>query len=174
MADELTVDYRTENHDELDPIKEVVEALSRAKSTISGTIYKVRQPAIFEALEEKAEEGIEIHLLVHRPLVDIKKPGLRTSERMTDRQVRNELDRLALKYSNVKVKKWTKKGKLHIKLLIIDEKHVITGSFNWNEAAVGMNAELFIELRGQEYGREFTELFERLWKERGLKLIKPE
>lgn len=46
--------------------------------------------------------------------------------------------------ATVEVKEWTQ-GKLHAKLLIIDESSVLTGSYNWTKSAEGDNVELMLE-----------------------------
>ena len=53
--------------------------------------------------------------------------------------------------------------KLHHKVAIIDEKIVISGSFNWSPSAAYSNDETLVILHSAELARHFTREMERLW-----------
>ena len=46
-------------------------------------------------------------------------------------------------------------GIAHNKIMIIDDTHVITGSFNWTHSAQTRNAENVVVIRGQDYCKRF-------------------
>ena len=157
MAD-LQIRYRTREHPESDPIDEVVKAIRKAKHTIDATMYKANRPKIFKELKNAANRGVKIRLIVNRGMLK------------SDLFARRKLSKLAQR-DGVKVRKWTKNGKLHMKLLVIDSDRVLTGSYNWTTSAGGKNTELLLRFKGSEHGKAFGDVFDDLWKHKGARKI---
>ena len=157
MAD-LKIQYRTREHRDTDPVDEVVRAIRKAKHSIDATLYKADRAKVFKELKSAAKRGVKIRLIVNRGLLK------------SDLSARHRLVTLARK-DGVKIKKWTKNGKLHMKLLIVDGDRVLTGSYNWTNSARGKNTELLLRFKGSKHGEEFTRVFEDLWKHKGARSI---
>lgn len=155
-ADRVKVDFRSTHKREPDPNDEVRDALSKAKETIDATVYKLDSSGVLKELKRAARRGVEIRMIVNADT-------LNTYERL-------KAVSLARRKS-VHIKTWPtkRKQKLHMKLLIVDRNRVVTGSFNWNDAASGSNAELLIRFRGSEIGQRFSDIFDELWVHKGVK-----
>ncbi|MFL0788484.1 MAG: phospholipase D-like domain-containing protein, partial [Prochlorococcus sp.] len=54
--------------------------------------------------------------------------------------------------------------KLHHKFAVIDNKTVITGSFNWSPAAAHTNDETLLVIRSHKLAAHFTREMDRMWR----------
>jgi phosphatidylserine/phosphatidylglycerophosphate/cardiolipin synthase-like enzyme len=54
--------------------------------------------------------------------------------------------------------------KLHHKFAVIDNKTVITGSFNWSPAAAHTNDETLLVIRSPKLAAHFTREMNRMWR----------
>ena len=54
--------------------------------------------------------------------------------------------------------------KLHHKLAVIDDRTVITGSFNWSPSAAHQNDEVLLLIHSPLVAAHFTREMDRLWK----------
>ena len=54
--------------------------------------------------------------------------------------------------------------KLHHKFAVIDNKTVITGSFNWSPAAAHTNDETLLVIHSPEVAAHFTREMNRMWR----------
>ncbi len=71
------------------------------------------------------------------------------------------LAKLAMR-DGVEIRQWTQ-SKLHVKLLIVDNKLALSGSYNWSDSAGGENAELLLKFHSKDQIRQFSEVFSGLW-----------
>ena len=53
--------------------------------------------------------------------------------------------------------------KLHHKFAVIDNKTVITGSFNWSSSAAQTNDETLLVIHSPQLAKHFTREIDRLW-----------
>ena len=53
--------------------------------------------------------------------------------------------------------------KLHHKFAVIDNKTVITGSFNWSSSAAHTNDETLLVIHSPQLAKHFTREMDRLW-----------
>ena len=53
--------------------------------------------------------------------------------------------------------------KLHHKFAVIDNKKVITGSFNWSPSAAHTNDETLLVIHSPQLAKHFTREMDRLW-----------
>ena len=54
-------------------------------------------------------------------------------------------------------------SKLHHKFAVIDNKKVITGSFNWSPSAAHTNDETLLVIHSPKLAKHFTREMDRLW-----------
>ncbi|WP_440991316.1 phospholipase D-like domain-containing protein [Haloarchaeobius baliensis] len=54
--------------------------------------------------------------------------------------------------------------KLHAKGVVVDERHVVVGSVNWNRNSLRDNREVAVVLTGDEVGRYYAEAFDTDWR----------
>ena len=128
------------------PIKTSIELIDSAKYKVQAIVYKFEVRSLLDAIVRANKRGVKIQILVDGK--EAKK--------------KNSLVKLA-KEKGVKIRKW-KQSKLHAKLLIIDEKTVITGSFNWTKAANDKNIEILIIEDKKAIVDNYLLLFTDLWK----------
>lgn len=77
--------------------------------------------------------------------------------------VLSDLLAFQLRAVGVETKTHRSKHLLHLKMMIIDESTVITGSHNYTQSAFSANYELSVILREIEKGSEFQSFFNTLW-----------
>ena len=126
----------------------LVKAFAKAERRIDAVVYKFNMPKTFKALEKALGRGVALRLVVDSWLIDDEKNGF-------TRKLAEE--------KGAKVRKWID-AKLHVKLVIIDDRHVLTGSYNWTRAAKKKNTEFLLRFDDQEIGGAFGKLFEDMWK----------
>ena len=135
---------------ERNPVDALVEAFAGAERSIDAAVYKFNLRTIFKALNEALDRGVAVRLVVDKWLIDCEKDGL--------------IWQLAKKMGGATVRKWTG-DKLHAKLAIIDDRHVLSGSYNWTKAAKKKNTELLLRFDDPASVGRFNKLFEDLWKD---------
>ena len=135
---------------ERNPADALVEAFADAKQSIDASVYKFNLRKVFKALKEALDRGVAVRLVVDKWLIDCEKDGFTR--------------KLAKKKGRATVRKWTG-DKLHAKLVIIDDRHVLSGSYNWTKAAKKKNTELLLRFEDPASVGRFTKLFEDLWKD---------
>lgn len=70
-----------------------------------------------------------------------------------------------LRRAGIEVRHDDQDAKLNHKVVIIDERVVVTGSFNFSANAAMSNDENMLVLEGEWVGRAFIQEFNRLWEE---------
>lgn len=128
------------------PIKRTIELIKTSQNQIQAVVYKFEVQSMLDALIKAHKRGVKIQIIV-----DAKEAKKNKS-----------LVKLA-KEKGVKIRKW-RHGKQHAKFTIIDEKIVITGSFNWTKTAKKENLELIVLHDDKATVDSFVFLFEDLWK----------
>ena len=123
-----------------DPLPTVVDAIRGAQQTVLVQIYALTSDQITDALIDAKRRGRDVRVIVDRR----RKGGLAA-------QVR----RLAT--SAVPVLIDTVRGLMHNKVMIIDGATVLTGSFNYTDAAERRNAENLVVIRNPTLVAKFTE-----------------
>ena len=108
----------------------IVEQIKEAKQSIYIQAYCFTSKKIIEALIEAKNRGVEIEIILDRSNFHKKKQNI--IRLLESNQIRIYQDKVA--------------GIAHNKIMIIDSKKVITGSFNFTENAEKNNAENVIIL----------------------------
>ncbi len=135
--------------DERNPADALTEAFAGAERRIDAAVYKFSLSTIFRALEEALDRGVAVRLVVDKRLIDRETDGF--------------VGKLAEKKAGVTVRKWIG-DKLHAKFVIIDDRQVLSGSYNWTKSAE-KNTELLLRFDDPASVERFTILFEGLWKD---------
>jgi phosphatidylserine/phosphatidylglycerophosphate/cardiolipin synthase-like enzyme len=124
----------------------LVSWINAAEHTVYGAIYGLTDETIAQAMIKAKERSVRVRLVHDR------------TQAAGKRDVTEELMSAGVK---VHVQRGSGGGILHDKLLIIDKKYVITGSFNWTNNATKKNDENFVVL--DDDAPRFKTEFERLW-----------
>jgi len=126
--------------------------IDASRTSIVAALYRLNSTRLGEALRKAAERGVRIRLVLDRTKYEQTK---------ATRQI---LDggRLAFRLTDGRT---GRKSKMHHKFALVDERLVLTGSYNWTDESEDENYENLLILREptaiETYGAEF----EKLWKE---------
>lgn len=130
-------------------IEDTVSAIRGAEREIAALVYKFDESSILNALRHAAENGVRIRIVTDR-----EASGEKGSLVKKARKAGAEIRRLP-----------RRRGKLHAKFLIVDERDVLFGSFNWTQSAAEKNMELLVVQRDRATVKQFLEIFEGVWQE---------
>jgi phosphatidylserine/phosphatidylglycerophosphate/cardiolipin synthase-like enzyme len=121
----------------------LIDSINSAKIEIFACVYKLNNETIVTALEQALYRGVNIYIIA-----DYKK---------------NENSKFMhqLVKSGAQVLFWNKQEKLHAKFTIIDDNHVLTGSFNWT-ISKRHKVDLIISLYDDTSIANFKSLFNEL------------
>lgn len=128
----------------------IKEAINLANHQILVQAYSFTSAEIAEALVRAYKTGIKVKILVDRSQLTakgsqvqyVKKKGIAVS-----------VDNV----SDAKKKKDKAMGGIaHNKVMIIDDRHVLTGSFNWSVAAATRNAENLLLITDKQINQLYT------------------
>lgn len=131
--------------------QQILAELLKAKSSIYLSVAWFTDHGLYNALYEKASEGIRINVLIN------------------DDEINNRLDFTQLMFIGANVYK-IKETLMHDKSCIIDKKTIITGSFNWTYNASNNNIEKITIIREEgELAERNVYEFEEIIKDYKLK-----
>jgi hypothetical protein len=105
----------------------IEEELDKATTDISVAMYFFTNKKLFEKLLLKANEGVHVNLIIFNNYINLRE-GAITFERLAN-------------IENCYVYLSTKENPIHDKFCIIDNKALLTGSYNWTYAAEKYNKE---------------------------------
>lgn len=123
----------------------VQNTIARAKKTILVQAYFFTASNIADALIEAHQRGIDV-----RVLVDSSQPSYRHTK----------IHRMAQQGIPVAIDKTP--GIAHNKVMIIDDRYVLTGSFNWTHAAEHRNTENLLLIQG----KSINQAYKKVWYQR--------
>ena len=123
----------------------VIEWIGRANSSIHILIYSFTLDSVSEALITAYNEGVEIQVVFEKSQIS------QYSEFQT------------LKAAGLSVRNDTNSNLMHHKVMIIDEKIVLTGSFNWSMGGQESNNENLIVIKSTYITGIYEEEFQEIW-----------
>ncbi|MCK4325743.1 phospholipase D family protein [bacterium] len=124
----------------------IVKQVNEAKSEILVAMYALTEGDISWALVKARERGIDIKVVLDQ--------AQRTQKYAKGR---------FLSKKGVPVRYENRSGLLHHKFAVIDNKIVITGSFNWTASAESRNNENLLIITSEELAQEYKREFRKLW-----------
>lgn len=126
----------------------IEEAIAAAQDTILVQAYAFTAPTIANALVAAHERGVAVQILVDR-------------SQLTARS--SQLHLVVAKGIPVLID--VVPGIAHNKVMIIDDDYVLTGSFNWTDAAEKRNAENLLLIRD----KSLNKIYRKNWSKRASK-----
>jgi phosphatidylserine/phosphatidylglycerophosphate/cardiolipin synthase-like enzyme len=163
--------------------RQITQAIEKSHSTIDIATTRLKLRPIYDALLRAAARGVRIRVLVsmdeyHRGWASLQIPDCADIYSKTCNSGTSYslfLDRsdfpghenvdLRLKFYNLNPRDYLA-FQMHNKYLIVDQKRVLTGSFNWSYSSEYENLENLVEfdgLRNGEAVQKFHQNFETLW-----------
>lgn len=132
-----------------DPMVERLEALVRgAKTSIDVAVFTLTDNRLSQALLDAHRQGVRVRILTD-------------DEKAHDKGS----DVFALAQRDVPVRFDHSPFHFHHKFAVFDGEVLVTGSYNWTRGADRDNRENFAVLHQPNLVRQFSENFERLWRE---------
>jgi len=127
----------------------ILRELRGAKERVDLAMYYLSEDTLIDALcHLAAKKKVKIRVFV--------------DEEMARASHRPNLDRLARLGADVFVESLPRKGKLHLKTLVVDGRTVVTGSANWTFTAFMKNCEDTVVFESVPLAERYLEKFEEL------------
>ena len=127
----------------------ILKATNLCKQSTDLAIYQLTAGPLAQALVDLKNRGKAVRVV---------------ADLVSASGQRSELCFLKTNGVNVRLARGGKGGIMHHKFAVVDQKLVITGSYNWSEGAEISNSENLVVLPGTDTASKFSEEFERLWK----------
>ncbi len=128
----------------------IVGLLCQASSSIDAALYRFSHPGLAQALKEAARRGIRVRLVVD---------GNKYQEsRSSQELLAGELIPFRLAFG-----RRGRGSKMHHKFVVLDQRMVLTGSYNWTTESEAENYENLVILRDAQVVEAYTREFEALW-----------
>ena len=146
----------------------ISQQLSRARQRIDMALFVFSAQQLANTLQEKAKEAIQIRLLAdpgfasrsYSEVLDLL--GVALPDR--DCKLERGNQPFAKPLRGVGMPRLARGDKLHHKFAVIDNKTVITGSFNWSPSAAHTNDETLLVIHSPQLAKHFTREMNRLWR----------
>jgi len=128
---------------------QLVEAvIAKAQEVILVQAYYFTSAAIADALIAAHQRGVTVQVLVDQSQLTYKQSQVK---RLVAQGIAVSVDKVA--------------GIAHNKIMIVDEDYVLTGSFNWTQAAEARNAENLLLIQG----KDVNQCYKMNWEQRASK-----
>ncbi|WP_411349940.1 phospholipase D-like domain-containing protein [Paenibacillus sp. WLX2291] len=122
----------------------VVDAIKGATTSIDLAMYNLSRGKIIDALEEAKQRGVDVRIISEQTKV-------------TTADLQPLLD------AGIPIKTNTFDGKMHEKLMLIDGKTALTGSFNYTKASSEQNDEMIINIHDPSLVGKWVTIFDQMW-----------
>jgi DNA uptake protein ComE-like DNA-binding protein len=129
-----------------DPETVIVENINKAEKFIDIAMYTFTDKEISQAVIESKERGVKVRIYLDRSQVEAKYSSSRL-----------------LVEKGIEVRISSNNYIMHNKFAVIDNKMVVTGSYNWTASASTRNDENLLVIDDEEVILRFQKQFENLW-----------
>jgi phosphatidylserine/phosphatidylglycerophosphate/cardiolipin synthase-like enzyme len=130
------------------PVQHIVPYLQNARRNIRFLAFSYTQPDMGDAMLERIKNGVTVEGVFETVGSDSQFSEM-----------------LPLHCAGGKIRRDGNPGFLHHKVIIIDNRIVITGSFNFSDSANTKNNENVIIIDNADIAKRYLEEFQRIWKE---------
>jgi phosphatidylserine/phosphatidylglycerophosphate/cardiolipin synthase-like enzyme len=145
----------------------LAEHLKAAKKSLDMALFVFSAQQLTNVMREQVGQGIEIRLVADpgfasRPFSEVLDLlGVSLPDHSCKVEAGNQPLDQALK--GVGTPRLSHGDKLHHKFAVIDNRKVITGSFNWSPSAAHTNDETLLVIHSPQLAKHFTREMDRLW-----------
>lgn len=145
----------------------LAKELNASKEGIDMALFVFSAQHLTNVLREQIEQGVEIRLVADpgfasRPFSEVLDLlGVTLPDHTCKVEAGNQPLDHALK--GIGTPRLAHGDKLHHKFAVIDNKTVITGSFNWSTSAAHTNDETLLVIHSPQLAKHFTREMDRLW-----------
>ena len=128
----------------------IMSLMHETSSSIEGALYRFNHPGLADALEDVAQRGVRVRLLVD---------GNKYKESRTTQELLSG----AIIPFRLAFGRQGRGSKMHHKFVILDQQTVLTGSYNWTHESEEENQENLLILRDEYSVEAYSQEFEALW-----------
>lgn len=127
---------------------QLIKIIDSSRVTLDIAIYTLTKQTVTDAIIKARNRGVKVRIIVDNGMAQ-------------KTWVIKQLDRL--KEIGIPIKENIHKGKMHLKIIISDNKMVATGSYNYTVAATDNNDELLLIITNSSVAADFTKEFNAMW-----------
>ena len=144
------------------------QELNKAQRSIDMALFVFSAQDLTDALRQRVNEGVKVRLLADpgfasRPFSEVLDLlGMAMPDRFCKLEAGNNPFQDPLQ--TVGTPRLARGDKLHHKFAVIDNKTVITGSFNWSPSAAHTNDETLLVIHSPKLADHFTREMNRMWR----------
>ena len=146
----------------------IEDQLGRAKKTIDLALFVFSAQQLTNILAKQISAGVQLRLLADpgfasrsfSEVLDLL--GLALPDRFCKLETGNQP--LAKPLKGIGTPGLARGDKLHHKFAVIDNRKVITGSFNWSPSAAHTNDETLLVIESPQLAAHFTREMDRMWR----------
>ena len=145
----------------------LAQQLGAARRSIDMALFVFSAQQLADVLQERVKAGVKIRLVADpgfasrsfSEVLDLL--GVALPDRNCKLERNNQPYEAPLR--GVGTPRLARGDKLHHKFAVIDNKTVITGSFNWSPSAAHTNDETLLAIHSPELAQHFTREMDRIW-----------
>ncbi len=149
-------------------LRAIANELSKASHRIDIAVFVFSAQTLADTLQQRIKEGVSVRVLADpgfasRPfseVLDLLGKALPDHRCLLERNNRP----FSEPHERVGTPRLARGDKLHHKFAVIDNKTVITGSFNWSPSAAHTNDETLLVIHSPQLAKHFTREMDRLWR----------
>ena len=146
----------------------IAKQIETSKQNIDMALFIFSAQGLVDKLREQVQSGVKVRLIAdpgfasrsYSEVLDLL--GIALPDRFCKIEAGNKPFNSPLK--GVGTPRLARGDKLHHKFAVIDNKKVITGSFNWSPAAAHTNDETLLVIHSPLLAKHFTREMNRLWR----------
>ncbi|MBT3222996.1 MAG: endonuclease [Proteobacteria bacterium] len=127
---------------------QICQLLTRAKRSVDICVFTITDDRIANAILKTHQRGVTV-----RVITDDEKTHDRGS------------DALRLQRAGIDVRTDNSDAHMHHKFAIFDDRHLLTGSYNWTRGAAKDNQENFVIVNDSRLVKAYSAAFDKLWLE---------
>ena len=145
----------------------IEQQLDEARKSIDMALFVFTAQQLANALERGVNAGLQIRLIADPSFASrsfsevLDLLGVALPDHNCKLESKNQPFKKGLK--GVGTPRLARGDKLHHKFAVIDNKKVITGSFNWSPSAAHTNDETLLVIHSPQLAKHFTREMDRLW-----------
>ncbi|WP_026884357.1 phospholipase D-like domain-containing protein [Clostridium akagii] len=138
--------YFTKNNDQ--PEKALINVINSSRSSLDLAIYDITKEDIVKAVLYAKKRGIQVRVITDK----------------VESNTKSESGVLEIfKENGIQVKVNSHSGLMHMKVTIVDNNIVTTGSYNYTAQASTKNDEVLVVLKDSSSAKDFEDQFEKMW-----------
>ena len=129
-----------------DCVNHIIDLINEAYTQLDICVFTISDDRISRAIVEAMKNGVEIRIISDNFKVEDTGSDIEDLSRV-----------------GIPVKLDTSDNHMHHKFMIVDNKIVLTGSYNWTRSAALYNQENILSMDDEEVVSKFSNEFEKLW-----------